>query len=111
MTRNSTPIKRSSGYTTTPEAKDQIQALVAALNGILLGKEDQIKLALACLFARGHLLIEDLPGMAKTLLAHALAKVLGLSYNRVQFTSDVLPADIIGTSIFDKHTNEFRFIE
>ncbi|MCZ6642416.1 MAG: AAA family ATPase, partial [Gammaproteobacteria bacterium] len=91
--------------------KDQIEALIGALNGILLGKEDQIKLALACLFARGHLLIEDLPGMGKTLLAHALAKVLGLSYNRVQFTSDVLPADIIGTSIFDKNTSEFRFIE
>ncbi|MFB3103369.1 MAG: AAA family ATPase, partial [Pseudomonadales bacterium] len=91
--------------------KDQIEALIGALNRILLGKEDQIKLALACLFARGHLLIEDLPGMGKTLLSHALAKVLGLSYKRVQFTSDVLPADIIGTSIFDKHTGEFRFIE
>ncbi|MCZ6856195.1 MAG: MoxR family ATPase [Gammaproteobacteria bacterium] len=91
--------------------KGQIEALIAALNQVLLGKEDQIKLALACLFARGHLLIEDLPGMGKTLLAHALAKVLGLSYNRVQFTSDLLPADIIGTSIFDKNTSEFRFIE
>ncbi len=111
MTRNSTPIKRSSSYKTTPEVKDQIEALIGALNQILLGKEEQIKLALACLFARGHLLIEDLPGMGKTLLSHALAKVLGLSYNRIQFTSDVLPADVIGTSIFDKETGEFRFIE
>ncbi|MCZ6619205.1 MAG: MoxR family ATPase [Gammaproteobacteria bacterium] len=111
MKRNSTLIQRSSSYTTTPEVKGQIEALIAALNQVLLGKEDQIKLALACLFARGHLLIEDLPGMGKTLLAHALAKVLGLSYNRVQFTSDLLPADIIGTSIFDKNTSEFRFIE
>ncbi len=78
---------------------------------MLLGKEEQVKLALACLFARGHLLIEDLPGMGKTLLSHALAKVLGLSYNRIQFTSDLLPADVIGTSIFDKNTGEFRFIE
>jgi len=91
--------------------KDHIQGLVGALNGVLLGKEQQIKLALACLFARGHLLIEDLPGMGKTLLSHALARVLGLSYNRIQFTSDVLPADIIGTSIFDRNTGEFRFIE
>ncbi len=78
---------------------------------MLLGKEEQVKVALACLFARGHLLIEDLPGMGKTLLSHALAKVLGLSYNRIQFTSDLLPADVIGTSIFDKNTGEFRFIE
>lgn len=70
-----------------------------------------MQLALACLLARGHLLIEDLPGMGKTLLSHALAKVLGLSYNRIQFTSDVLPADVIGTSIFDRETSEFRFIE
>ena len=84
---------------------------MGSLNGILLGKEEQVKLALACLFARGHLLIEDLPGMGKTLLSHALAKVLGLSYNRIQFTSDILPGDVIGTSIFDKNTGEFRFIE
>jgi MoxR-like ATPase len=91
--------------------KDLIQALIAALNTVLLGKEDQVKLALACLFARGHLLIEDLPGMGKTLLSHALAQVLGLSYNRIQFTSDLLPADIIGMSIFDKNTSDFRFIK
>jgi len=91
--------------------KGLIQALIEALNTVLLGKEGQVKLALACVFARGHLLIEDLPGMGKTLLSHALARVLGLSYNRIQFTSDVLPADIIGTSIFDKNSGEFRFIE
>ena len=111
MTPNSTQISRSSSYTTTPNVKDLIQRLIDSLNGILLGKEEQIKLALACLFARGHLLIEDLPGMGKTLLSQALAKVLGLSYNRIQFTSDILPADVIGTSIFDKNTGEFRFIE
>jgi len=91
--------------------KDRINALVGALNGVLLGKEPQIKLALACLLARGHLLIEDLPGMGKTLLSHALARVLGLSYNRIQFTSDVLPSDIIGASIFDRESGAFRFIE
>lgn len=86
-------------------------AVIAALNGVLLGKEPQIKLALACLLARGHLLIEDLPGMGKTLLSHALARTLGLSYNRIQFTSDVLPSDIIGTSVFQRDSGDFRFIE
>ena len=85
-------------------------AATAALNGILLGKNTQVRLALACLFARGHLLIEDLPGMGKTLLSQALARVLGLSYHRVQFTSDVLPSDIIGSSIFDRETGGLRFI-
>ena len=91
--------------------KEQIEAVIAALNGVLLGKENQIKLALACLLARGHLLIEDLPGMGKTLLSHALARTLGLSYNRIQFTSDVLPSDIIGTSVFERDSGTFRFIE
>ncbi len=91
--------------------KDHIQSLLDALNGVLLGKEGQIKLALACLLARGHLLIEDLPGMGKTLLSHALAKVLGLTYNRIQFTSDVLPSDIIGASVFNRDSGDFRFIE
>lgn len=81
------------------------------LNRILLGKDEQVKLALACLFARGHLLIEDLPGMGKTLLSHALAKSLGLTYNRIQFTSDVLPSDVIGTSVFDRESGDFRFVE
>jgi MoxR-like ATPase len=80
--------------------KPLIENLVTSLNSILLGKEHQIKLSLACLFATGYLLIEDLPGVGKTLLSQALARVLGLSYNRIQFTSDVLPSDIIGATIF-----------
>lgn len=79
-----------------------IQPILEALNNIILGKEKQIKLALTCMLAQGHLLIEDLPGMGKTTLSHALAKTLGLSYNRIQFTSDILPADILGVSIFEK---------
>ena len=78
-----------------------IDVAVSEIGQILLGKEPQIRLALCCLFARGHLLIEDLPGMGKTTLSHALASVLGLSWTRVQFTSDLLPADILGVSIFD----------
>ena len=80
-----------------------------ALNSVILGKDSEIALALACLLARGHLLIEDLPGLGKTILAQSLAKVLGLSYQRIQFTSDLLPADIIGVSIFHQNEGEFRF--
>ena len=86
-----------------------IERLVTAVGKILLGKEPQIRLALSCLLARGHLLLEDLPGMGKTTLSHALAKVLGLSYQRIQFTSDLLPADIIGTSIFNPGQAQFEF--
>jgi len=91
--------------------KTLIGRLNDGLNRILLGKDQQVKMALACLFARGHLLIEDLPGMGKTLLSHALAKALGLSYNRIQFTSDVLPSDVIGISVFDRESGDFRFVE
>ncbi len=77
---------------------------------VLLGKERQVRLALCCLISGGHLLIEDLPGMGKTTLSHALSKVLGLQYRRVQFTSDLLPGDILGSSIFDRQTNQFKFL-
>jgi MoxR-like ATPase len=79
------------------------------LNRIILGKDRQIRLSMACLLARGHLLIEDVPGVGKTTLAHALAHTLGLSYQRIQFTSDLLPADIVGVSIFDRDSGSFRF--
>jgi MoxR-like ATPase len=77
---------------------------------VVLGKDRQVRLALCCLVAGGHLLLEDLPGMGKTTLSHALAKVLGLQYRRVQFTSDLLPGDILGASIFDRQTNKFQFL-
>lgn len=86
-----------------------IERLVSALSGVLLGKEPQIRLALACLLSRGHLLLEDLPGMGKTTLSHALAKVLGLEYQRIQFTSDLLPADIIGITLFNPGQSPFEF--
>ena len=87
----------------------QIDKAVKEVGRLLLGKEEQVRLSLCCLLARGHLLIEDLPGMGKTTLAHALANVLGLSYNRIQFTSDMLPADIVGVSVFEKSSNSFSF--
>ena len=90
-------------------APAQIEAILAQLNRVILGKDGQIRLCLACLLARGHLLIEDIPGVGKTTLAHAIAKSLGLSFQRIQFTSDLLPADVLGVSIYDRDTGEFRF--
>lgn len=79
------------------------------LDKIVLGKSHQIKLSVACLLAKGHLLIEDLPGMGKTTLGQAIAKVFGLEFQRIQFTSDILPADIVGANIFDKNDGQFKF--
>lgn len=86
-----------------------IDALIQQVGKILLGKEQQIRLAICCLLARGHLLIEDLPGVGKTTLAQALMRVTGLEYQRLQFTSDLLPADVLGVSIFDRREGGFQF--
>jgi MoxR-like ATPase len=87
-----------------------LTSTIAAAGTIILGKERQIRLALSCLLARGHLLIEDLPGVGKTTLAHTLAQLLGLQFSRIQFTSDLLPADIVGASIYDRENSTFRFL-
>lgn len=86
-----------------------IEQSLKQLNNIILGKEQEVKLALTCMFAKGHLLIEDLPGMGKTTLSHALANCLGLSYQRIQFTSDLLPGDLLGVNIFDRESGRFTF--
>ncbi len=88
---------------------NQITPILTQLNQVVLGKSHQIKLSVACLLAQGHLLIEDLPGMGKTTLGQAIAKVFGLEFQRIQFTSDILPADIIGANIFDKDDGQFKF--
>jgi MoxR-like ATPase len=93
-----------------PEEHSSIDEVIAAANRIILGKDTQIRLALACLLAHGHLLIEDLPGVGKTTLAHTLARLLGLQFSRIQFTSDMLPADVIGISIYDRDKSDFRFL-
>ena len=87
----------------------QLDSVVRQVSNVILGKEHQIRLAIACVLARGHLLIEDIPGVGKTTLAHALAATLGLQFQRIQFTSDLLPADILGVSIFDRESANFRF--
>jgi MoxR-like ATPase len=87
----------------------QLNAVADQINGIILGKSQQIRLALACLIARGHLLIEDVPGVGKTTLAHAIATSLGLKFQRIQFTSDLLPADILGVSVFNRDAGSFEF--
>ena len=89
--------------------REPIDNVVKQISQVILGKERQIRLALACLLARGHLLIEDIPGVGKTTLAHTLAAVLGLQFQRIQFTSDLLPADILGVSIFERDSGKFRF--
>lgn len=87
----------------------KIHAVAAQVSEVIVGKDLQIRQALVCLLAGGHLLIEDVPGVGKTTLAHALAISLGLQFNRVQFTSDLLPADVIGISIFDRDKKHFQF--
>jgi MoxR-like ATPase len=91
------------------ESRAVLDRALRATNHILVGKPEAVRLALACLLARGHLLIEDVPGVGKTILAHTLARVLGLPFARIQFTSDLLPADIIGVSVYDAEAGNFRF--
>ena len=91
------------------DLQNKLNQLIDALNQVLLGKSQQVKLSVTCILAGGHLLIEDLPGMGKTTLSHALAMAFGLDYRRVQFTSDMLPADLLGISIFEQDKGQFRF--
>jgi MoxR-like ATPase len=99
---------------TTPATADELprqrlDAALAQVNDVLVGKNQPVRMAFACLLAGGHLLVEDVPGVGKTTLAHALAATLGLSFRRIQFTSDLLPSDIVGVSVFDRDSGAFRF--
>lgn len=102
-------LKTASRARSANEAMGDLHKAMDAINNIILGKRDAVRLCLACLLARGHLLIEDIPGVGKTTLAQTLARALGLDYRRIQFTSDLLPADIIGAAIWHRETAEFRF--
>lgn len=91
--------------------KDLLQRAAQSVSSVILGKEEQVRLAIACFLCRGHLLIEDLPGMGKTTLAHALARVFDMQFRRVQFTSDMLPADVLGVSVYDPDSGQFSLKE
>ncbi|MDH5395745.1 MAG: AAA family ATPase [Gammaproteobacteria bacterium] len=94
---------------TSPDFSKQLDTVVTTASNIILGKEHSLRLALACLLAKGHLLIDDLPGVGKTTLAHVLAQLLGLQFSRIQFTSDMLPADVLGISIYEQGSAQFTF--
>lgn len=91
------------------KSDDRIEALLACVNQVIVGKPAQIQDSVACLLAGGHLLIEDVPGVGKTTMAHALARSFGLEFKRVQFTSDLMPSDLLGVSIFDRQRSQFEF--
>src|ERR1035437_5856958 len=106
---NTSRITDRRSVTIASQMTQQRDSVVRQVGTVILGKQRQIRLAIACLLARGHLLIEDIPGVGKTMLAHTLALSLGLQFQRIQFTSDLLPADILGVSIFDREASAFRF--
>lgn len=93
----------------THNYSSQLTKITQSASTIILGKEHKLRLALTCILAKGHLLIEDLPGVGKTTLAHTFAKLLGLQFSRIQFTSDMLPADVLGISIFEQSNHQFTF--
>jgi MoxR-like ATPase len=101
----------TAAYASATDRTKLIEPIIEALGTVIVGKTHEIRLSVACLLAEGHLLIEDLPGVGKTTLAHALARVFGLSYQRIQFTSDLLPADVTGVSVYDRASATFRFHE
>src|SRR4051812_46622735 len=105
------PVAQAPPSSTTKEPYmfNKLHAAARQVSQIVVGKDQQVRLALTCLLAGGHLLIEDVPGVGKTTLAHALAVSLGLQFNRVQFTSDLLPADVVGISVYEREKNSFMF--
>lgn len=109
VANTATSAKSSAPASSTASLSVSLNAVMQRAGEIILGKDQQIRLAMACILARGHLLIEDVPGVGKTTLSHVLASLLGLHYQRIQFTSDLLPADIVGVSIFDRDSSSFRF--
>jgi MoxR-like ATPase len=102
-------VTQAGTATAESTARQRLDAAIAQVNAVLVGKNQPIRKAFTCLLAGGHLLVEDVPGVGKTTLAHALAVTLGLSFRRIQFTSDLLPSDIVGVSVFDRDHNAFRF--
>src|SRR5450756_869217 len=106
---NGSRITDRRSVTIASQMTQQLDSVMRQVGTVILGKQRQIRLAIACILARGHLLIEDIPGVGKTTLAHALATALGLQFQRIQFTSDLLPADILGVSVYQRDSGEFKF--
>jgi MoxR-like ATPase len=102
-------MNMNENFNSAPVNNAKLEKVIDTISHVILGKENAIRLALTCLIAKGHLLIEDTPGVGKTTLAHTLAKALGLSYQRIQFTSDLLPADILGVSVYNRDISKFEF--
>ncbi len=92
-----------------PVAASKLKELEASLNTVIRGKPEVVRLSLVCLLARGHLLIEDVPGVGKTTLAHAMSRSVHCSFHRLQFTSDMLPSDVLGVTIYNARSEEFEF--
>src|SRR4051794_15837937 len=105
--RNLEPI--NSGQVASANAIEQIERLQAAVEKVIKGKPEAVRLAIVTLLAGGHLLVEDVPGVGKTTLAHSLARAIASSFQRIQFTSDLLPSDVIGLSVFDQRTGQFEW--
>ena len=105
----SEPVSESAAALLDGALRQRLDEALAQVNRVLLGKQRQVRLAFACLLAGGHLLIEDVPGVGKTTLAHALAATLDLAFQRIQFTSDLLPSDIVGVSVYERESGAFRF--
>src|ERR1700724_4422676 len=102
-------MKMRDSLYTPPVPLTRLSDIEAALGEAIRGKADVLRLSLACLLARGHLLIEDVPGVGKTTLAHALARSVRSEFHRLQFTSDMLPSDVVGVTIYNAHSQEFEF--
>src|ERR1051325_10077558 len=100
---------RTPEFASTPELRESLQRLEHALRQVIRGKGEPVRMALVALLSEGHLLIEDVPGVGKTTLAHAIARSVDCQFQRVQFTSDLLPSDVIGISVYNQHRESFEF--
>src|SRR4051794_9620076 len=107
MSQRESMVAPPAGFSS--QALSQLAQLEAALQSAIRGKAEVVRLSLVCLLARGHLLIEDVPGVGKTTLAQALARSVSCRFHRLQFTSDMLPSDVLGVTVYNAHTEAFEF--
>lgn len=107
--RDTAPAGSAGETFARPVSSDRVAALEAAVTGVIRGKREVVRLAVTCLLGRGHLLIEDVPGVGKTTLAHALARAVGCDFQRLQCTTDMLPSDIVGVTVYNAHSSDFEF--